>query len=256
MGDKMAISGRSRIGRLGNGCAVVFALLVGAQLAIGTASASCGDGNLEAGEECDDGNLANGDCCSPTCQNDPFEASCSQSLCDIPVAGVCNGSGVCVPNCGGANKPALLLKHTGDDSKDKLIFKWNRGHATTVEEFGTPTSTTPYALCIYAGTSSAIFRAAIPAGANWTSVSKGFLYKDKAGTPDGITKVLLKAGEGGAAKALVKGKGLNLPDLPAGSLTLPFLVRLAGANKCFEWILFEEVTQVIKNESGQFKAKQ
>jgi cysteine-rich repeat protein len=47
---------------------------------------SCGDGELEAGEECDDGNTEAGDCCSSTCQ---FEAG----PCDDDV--FCNGNDTC-----------------------------------------------------------------------------------------------------------------------------------------------------------------
>lgn len=36
----------------------------------GPASASCGDSNLDAGEECDDGNLISGDGCSKTCKTE------------------------------------------------------------------------------------------------------------------------------------------------------------------------------------------
>jgi fibro-slime domain-containing protein len=37
----------------------------------GACSTSCGNGNIEAGEQCDDGNLADGDGCSSTCTIEP-----------------------------------------------------------------------------------------------------------------------------------------------------------------------------------------
>jgi len=43
---------------------------------------SCGDGNLDAGEECDDGNLVNGDGCSATCEEECLPC-CGDGVLDI-----------------------------------------------------------------------------------------------------------------------------------------------------------------------------
>ena len=53
----------------------------------------------------------------------------------------------------------------------------------------------------------------MPPGSNWSPLgSKGYKYKDQTAAQDGITKIILKGGDAGKSKALVKGKGLNLPD--------------------------------------------
>ena len=221
---------------------------------------SCGDGIVDGGETCDDGNTADGDCCSSTCQYDAAGTTCiGATLCD---AGFCDGLGSCDPairtTCRSALKSLLLLKNSSDDEKDKLVWKWLKGAATTLEELGVPTATTAYALCIYSGTSAAaIAEADIPPSATlWQpSGSTGFKYKDPARTQDGIQKALLKAGAAGKAKALVKGKGTGLPDPPAGPLTLPITAQLVNSGNivCFEGVY--DTADVIKNEADQFKAK-
>jgi cysteine-rich repeat protein len=189
----------------------------------------CGDTVIDPGEQCDDGNTADGDCCSSTCQ--------------LPTG------------CKTAGKSLLLLKNdASDDSKDKLTWKWLKGPATALGELGDPTSTTNYTLCLYAGTSTA--SVAIPAGSNWQAAgSKGFKFKDPSGTPNGAQKALLKSGDTGKSKALVKGKGTNLPDTLVPALSLPVTAQLVNdANStCFEAVY--NSGDVIKNDSKQFKAK-
>src|SRR5262249_38752556 len=212
---------------------------------------SCGDGILDAGEQCDDGNTLNGDCCSSTCQFEAPGGDCGSAMC----GGQCDGAGTCAirTDCKAAGKAGLLLKNNMDDTKDKLVWKWLKGDATSLADLGTPTGTTAYALCIYSGTSAAaIAEADIPAGSLWSAAgTKGFKYKDSAGTNDGVTKALVKSGDAGKAKALVKGKGMNLPD-PSTPLTLPITVHLVNDNNvCFETVF----NSFIKNDTSQFKAK-
>ena len=220
---------------------------------------SCGDGILDGGETCDDGNTVNGDCCSSTCQLDPATTPCGDGLC---LSGTCDGAG----NCGGTGEPRgdcrtaakslLLIKNDADDdTKDKLIFKWIKGAATTVEDFGTPAGTTSYAVCLYAGTTDTSIGVATiaPNMTFWTATTPGFKYKDPGGTSSGIQKVLLKSGAAGKAKTLVKGKGGGLPDPPAGPLPLPVTAQLVNNfnNVCYEGIF----NNIKKNDLEQFKAK-
>ncbi|HSP99608.1 MAG TPA: hypothetical protein VL049_20485 [Candidatus Dormibacteraeota bacterium] len=120
-----------------------------------------------------------------------------------------------------------------------------------------PTGTTAFTLCLYAGTTSAALGSAdIPPGMNWTAISdKGHKLTDPSGTPDGIQKAILKGGAAGKAKALVKGKGVNLPDILTGVLPLPVTAQLVndGTTVCFEGQY--DVADVRKNDGEQFKAK-
>lgn len=172
-----------------------------------------------------------------------------------------------VPDCGAAPqgtcrtalKSILILKDDStDDSKDKLIYKWIKGEETMQDDFGMPTGTTNYALCLYAGTTQTLIAEAnvLADPVKWAPIStKGYKYKDKAGTSDSIQKVILKGGDPGKAKALVKGKGSGLPDPVLGNVPLPVVAELVNTsnNICFG-STFDSL-DVIKNDTKQFKAK-
>lgn len=234
-------------------CTGDWALLVANACLAG--AAECGNGTVESGEACDDGNLDPGDCCDASCQFEANGAACGDDG-NVCTADVCDGAGTCVHDatpasgCRAAGKSLLLIKNNADDAKDKLTWKWLKGAATTVGDLGDPTAASDYTLCLYSGTSAASL--AIPAGPGWKAAgNSGFKYADATGAPDGVQKASLKAGAAGKAKALVKGKGINLPDAPAPALTLPVTVQLVGDGACFESV-FPAAT---KNDTKQFKAK-
>jgi len=229
------------------------------QFVFGVSTGSCGDGALDVGEACDDGNATGGDCCSAVCQ---FESAGSPCPADgnLCTDDVCDGAGVCgVPStpvtpCRTAGKSMLLLGHGMDPAADKLIWKWLKGAATTAGDFGSPLTTTNYTLCVYAGNSMASL--GLPFGSKWQPVgTTGFKFKDPTRTPDGIFKAILKSGTAGSAKALVKGKGGNLPDTLPAQLPLPVTARLVNdANDvCFEAVY--DMAAVITNGAGKFKGK-
>ena len=82
---------------------------------------------------------------------------------------------------GAAGKSLLLLKNNADDSKDKLVWKWLKGAATTIGELGDPTGATDYTLCLYSGTGAAAI--ALPAGSNWQTLgTTGFKFETRRHT--------------------------------------------------------------------------
>jgi cysteine-rich repeat protein len=219
------------------------------QVAVGL----CGNGTVELGEQCDDNNTAAGDCCSATCQFENGNACDDGSACttgETCSAGVC-GSGAavgcaaceacnpavgCVPSprtdCRESTVPPknLLVVANKSASKRSLTWLWRKGGATTLADFGDPTTATAYALCVFdqAGT-SVLMRATAPAGGDWkANGTKGFRYKSKTGAPSGLTALTLKSGPAGKASIAVKGKGslLGTPGLP---LTLPVSIQLQAA---------------------------
>ena len=222
---------------------------------------SCGDGILDGGETCDDGNVVSGDCCSALCQVEPFGSACAGDD-DACTLNQCDGAGNCgvgapQSGCRTALTSLIGIKKNDDDTKDKLLWKWLKGAATTQADFGLPTGTTAYTLCLYAGSTSAVLgKTEIPPGINWAAVSdKGYKLSDPSGTPDGIQKANLTGGAAGKAKILVKGKGANLPGLLSGVLPLPVTVQLVNdANSiCYESQF--DSADVKKNDGAQFKAK-
>ena len=149
--------------------------------------------------------------------------------------------------CRAPGKSLLLL----DVEKDKLIWKWLRGAETQIADLGDPTLDTPYALCVY-DASGLQFAADVGAGANWSAAgSSGFKYKDSTLAQHGIRLIRLKSGAAGSAKAIVKGKGAELPD-PTLPLTLPVKVQLLnGDGECWE----SEYTSATDSSVDRFKAK-
>jgi hypothetical protein len=163
------------------------------------------------------------------------------------------------PGCRTAMKSSILLKDKPIlNDKDKLIWKWIKGQATSPSDFGAPTSSTDYALCLYAGAVPALIGAAnIPAGAaGWSGDPSGFKYDDKTGSQSGIIKGLLKSSTGPKAKEIFKGKGALLPDpLPIMPTDLPVIVQLVNSASAVCWESTFQSTAVKKNDAETFKAK-
>jgi len=207
----------------------------------------CGDGILDRGEQCDDGNLDDGDGCSSTC---------AVTCLDAPASGCRNPAF--------AEKGRIVIKNkpAPDDRKDKLIWKWLKGDVSPKADFGNPLVGDSFIVCMYDGTglvASALAPAGGLCGAGqpkpcWKEKTKGFQYKDKDLTPDGLQ--IVKLGEGlepGKAKILIKGKGenLDLPDLAA--LVSPVTVQMTNnAGFCWETV-FSAPFQ--KQEAETFKDK-
>ncbi len=230
----------------------------------GTPSAVCGDACVDAGEACDDGNTADGDCCSAAC--DAAQGCPACEVCD-PRAGMC----VAAPraNCRLSVDPrrsTLALRNASPDDGDRVTWKWLAGEATAAGDFGEPQVADDYALCIYddaQGSAALLFRATAPAAGIcgttpcWIALgSGGFRYRDKEGTPDGLTILRLSSGTDGRARVIVKGAGSNLSGGPAGLPTLPLPLPLrvqlqAGDGECFE--ATHSAAGVVRNDGGRFK---
>jgi hypothetical protein len=144
---------------------------------------------------------------------------------DVCQGGVCTGSEVRQSGCR-SPQPGhglVVLKNKSPDRRDSLLWKWDRGAATSEQEFGDPIAgSTSYALCIYdssGGSDRLLLHAALPAGgtcgeaACWKRRSTALKYRDPARTAGGVEMLLLKPGEDGRAKIVLKGKGepLGLP---------------------------------------------
>jgi hypothetical protein len=181
------------------------------------------------------------------------------SCAPLPVAG-CR-----TPAVGG--KASLQYKDKSPDTKDQLQWKWSKGAVTMKADFGTPLTTTSYQLCIYDGTPTLIFDATIPAGGMcniakpkpcWKDKTKGFDYKDKDLTPDGVSQMKLQEGLlAGKAQIQVKGKGAPLDD-PTLPFTQPMIVQLHNIESglCWEAVYSAPATKNVAGPPvGQFKDK-
>jgi hypothetical protein len=140
------------------------------------------------------------------------------------------------------HKARLALRDDPIDANDKLTWSWRTGELTELADFGGPTTSDDYTLCLFGGdgSSTLLLGAVAPAGGLcgdrpcWLPRSnKGFAYRDPL-APAGLAEIRLKAGADGRAKIRVVGKGehLGLTSLP---LPLPISVQLRADNgTCWE----------------------
>jgi hypothetical protein len=121
--------------------------------------------------------------------------------------------------------------------RGQLTWKWNRGGAA-IEEFGDPlNSSATYKVCLYdtSGNAQPLLEANVPAGGTcgtrpcWRATTASLAYRNNVGDPDGIIKLILKAGVTGRAKIQATAKGANL-QTPALPLTLPVTAQLVIAD--------------------------
>ena len=132
------------------------------------------------------------------------------------------------------------MKDNTIDAKDQIKWKWVKGAATLKTEFGDPTTTDTYFLCVYDNGSRISAMTILPGGMCagkpcWKSKSTGFAYKNKGLTPDGVLSATLKAGIDGKALVKVTAKGVNVPEPVLSSITGPVVVQFQVANSslCF-----------------------
>ena len=129
-----------------------------------------------------------------------------------------------------------------------------------IADFGTPQTTTGYALCVYDGSSRPDReRSTAPAGgtcrgkACWRPTANGFRYDDKDRTPDGVQRLDLKAGAAGKAQVAAAARRASIftpPPLPIS--TLPVRVQLrSSSGQCWQ----STHTTVLADTTTQFKAK-
>jgi hypothetical protein len=138
-------------------------------------------------------------------------------------------------------KASLGLVHDATDpDKDKLAWRWTNAAPVGQGDFGDPTATAGYALCLYDGAGVRRVAAAAPPGGMcgskpcWKVTKSGFAYKNKVATPDGVTALVLKAGATGKAALSVVGKGAALP-VPPLPLTLPLRAQLVRTDVAACW---------------------
>ncbi len=170
--------------------------------------------------------------------------------------------------CLAAGKSFLKIKNRADSDKDQLLWKWLRGPATTIADWGLPLSDTDFAVCIYTGTgANQVYSAGVAGGGVcngkpcWKTLgSSGYRFKDRDGLQDGHTKIVAKSGTTGTtnrSKAIVKTKGgsIVLPSLPL-DISADIVVQLHRSDDpiCFESRFAP--TSLTQNDADGVKARQ
>jgi hypothetical protein len=179
----------------------------------------------------------------------------------------CSGVPSCTPAPRAAcKKPVLSAKATFkvadklQDRKDGFQWKWAKGAGTLKPDFGDPTTTTGYSLCVYdeiAGSPALVMGIdAPPAGTCnnrpcWSRTTSGWKYRSTT-NPDGLQQLELKEGVDGRATIVAKGKGetLPLPTLPFAQTVTVQLLNLDG----FCWDA-EFSAPAADNDAGGFSDK-
>jgi hypothetical protein len=142
-----------------------------------------------------------------------------------------------------AGKGRIRLEDAEDAEDDALSWKWLLGEETTLADFGSPATETPYELCVFDADGVAVAYTTYGPdddcdGAScWRTKKNGFQYQHRADGEDGATstsKLALRAGADGKAKitASVEGGLLSVGGLPpAAPVTVQLRAEGAG---CWE----------------------
>ena len=180
-----------------------------------------------------------------------------------PTPGVACGTAPAL-GCIASGKGSLLVdEKTG--GKEKLDVKLGKLQvAVTQGQFGDPVNgTTAYAVCVYDAANNlkgeySLARPGATCGDKpcWKALSdKGYLYKDKYTTADGILLAKLQGGDAGKGQVKIKGKN-STGKLPTGVATLlqgqtGATVQVLSSNlACFSVGL----TEIKKADGAVFKA--
>lgn len=149
-----------------------------------------------------------------------------------------------------AHKSTLVFTQTGrTDPDDIYTWKWLHGARTDVAEFGDPTTTTGYALCIYDASARVqpVVGNTVAAGGACKSVKGGYVCTDKGSRP--LRRLVLKAGVDGKSRILAHGDSDTVQALLP--FVAPVVVQLqADGGACWETAL----PAPKRNDAGLFKA--
>jgi hypothetical protein len=138
--------------------------------------------------------------------------------------------------CFSASKSRLVIANLPDDRIDKWIWTWRASPGQLVPRaaLGDPRTATSYTMCLYANGTHAAAR--LPAGPSWRGGAlTGFRMTRLDRVPDGLFRAVVRSGPPGMAKAILKGKGVNLPDNLVPPVNGPVVVQLVAGSSptCF-----------------------
>jgi hypothetical protein len=261
----------------------------------GTAAADVGVVRLAVAADClDDADCDDGDVCTgaeqcagtaclpgtPAPDGTPCTDGNACTLHDACAAGACRGGApldcapclVCDPAAGcttgllagcapatGQKASAVGVNRRRDG---RLRWSWEGAIATSAD-FGRPTGTTGFELCLYdtlAGVPTLAFAEVVPpAGVCngrpcWTATRRGFAFRDRDPTPEGLSRLSLRAGRGGRGRIVAEGRGaaLALPALPLAVDPRTTMQLRSSAGACWE----STYTRTRRNDERRFTARE
>jgi hypothetical protein len=154
-----------------------------------------------------------------------------------------------------SHKASLLLRNAKRDAGDQLTWKWASRTPVVPADLGSPPTATDYLLCLYAN-DGLVLAAMAPQGGTcgdkpcWQATGRGFRYRDREMTPDGLSRVMARPGKAG--KLIVGGKGPNL-RLPVLPLATPVRVQMwrTDGGPCWE----ASITTPAANTTRRFRGR-
>lgn len=197
---------------------------------------------------------------TPAATGAPAPTAAPTPVCGAAPAAGCHTSAV-------VGKDLLAILDAANDERDTFSWTFAHGADTTKADFGDPTATDGYALCLYDGASALVMRATAPAGGTctnasggaakpcWSGTTSGFRYLDK-NRPAGIQQIVLKSGaSAGATRITVRGRGANL-DTPSLPLLQPLIVQLRSTQgTCWQSRYDAPALKNVAGPPGRFKDK-
>lgn len=117
--------------------------------------------------------------------------------------------------CYAAGRAALRITNSPVPGADKMTWQWSAGEAFAEADLGDPSSTTNYRVCMYDSTADVTRLAGsmsiLGGSPYWKNMgTKGWSWKDTAGSFGGIRKLQLKAGTTGMTKVMLSAGGSSL----------------------------------------------
>jgi hypothetical protein len=165
-----------------------------------------------------------------------------------------------------AGRGAFRFVEQSNPSASRLTWTWSAGELTTHADLGDPITDTSFVLCLYDASANPQPLATLvaPGGSLcgpsaapcWRALGRSgtgaFQYVDVPGDPHGITQVIAKPGDDGAAKITLTARGTHLA-LPSTPLTAPVIVQMQATNgECWS---AQYDALIRRNEDGRFVAK-
>lgn len=142
---------------------------------------------------------------------------------------------------------------------DVLGWSWAEGAATTAGDFGDPTATSDYAVCVYGGAPGSerlVYEVAVPASSFWSARprARGYRYADRTGGERGVRRLVLKSGTAGASEISVRatGAGFFRSSFAVPTPVTAQAVDLASGT-CFESAF--GASEVQTSDTRTFKAR-
>src|SRR5262249_54407727 len=140
-------------------------------------------------------------------------------------------------------------------TRDQLGWKWSRGEASSILDFGDPIAATSYELCVFAVTGvtpALLVSGRVPPGPAWVALPRGFKYRDHRLAVGDLSAIDLRSGGDGAAAVAVKARGGTFRSPPLPIVTpAQVVVQLDNGSACWQGTF--STTQV--NVATKFKAK-